>query len=401
VFRRRRIAVFGALAVVLGGAAYVPTTAAADVPDAVASVVAAPPVTQPAAAPDFPDYGRGAIGAVGFDGVLASSGDQGAFPMASITKVVTALVVLDAKPLGAGEQGPEIDFTSADVDAYNQVLAENGSVQPVRAGLVLTERQVLETVLIPSANNYAISLARWAYGSVESYLAAARSWLDAHGLEDTTVVDANGLSTGNTSTPADLVELGKLALAHPALAEIVAMPASSAPDVGQFSNTNKLLGTDGVDGIKTGTTDAAGACLLFSTDVTVGSSTVTLVGVILGAPTHPILNQGVLALLDSVAPGFHEVTLATAGEEYADYSTEWGESASAVAGQTATALTWSDTPIAAEVTTEPVDEAQKGAQVGHVDFTVGDQTFTVPLTLDETIDGPDLWWRLTNPPWTR
>ena len=136
VFRRRRIAFFGGLAVVLGGAVYVPAAAVADVPEAVASVVAAPPATQPAVVPDFPDYGRGAVGAVGFEGVLAASGDQSAFPMASITKVVTALVVLEAKPLEAGEQGPDIEFTADDVEVYNQVLAQNGSVQPVRAGTV-------------------------------------------------------------------------------------------------------------------------------------------------------------------------------------------------------------------------------------------------------------------------
>lgn len=401
VFRRRRIAAFSGLAVALGAGVYVPTAAAADVPDAVAVVSAPALEASPAAVVDFPDYGRGAIGAVGFDGVLAASGDQGSFPIASITKVVTALVVLDAKPLPAGEQGPQIAFTQADVDAYQEVLAQNGSLQPVRAGMVLTQRQAMETMLIPSANNYAISLARWAYGSVDSYLSAARTWLDAHGLADTAVVDTNGLSSENRSTPADLVELGKLALAHPALAEIVALPSSSAPDVGQFANTNKLLGTDGIDGIKTGTTAEAGACLLFSTDVAVGTATVTLVGVILGAPTHPVLNQGVLALLESVSPGFHELTLATAGEPYANYSTRWGETAQAVAEEDATVLTWSDTPVSASVITEPVDEAREGAEVGQVEFTVGSRTITVPLTLDEAIDSPDLWWRLTNPPWAR
>jgi len=64
-------------------------------------------------------------------------------------------------------------------------------------------------------------------------------------------------------------------------------------------------------------------------------------------------------------------------------------------------LSWSDTPISAEVTTGPVEEAQSGAQVGRVDFAVGDRTVTVPLTLEETIDGPDLWGRLSNPPWAR
>jgi D-alanyl-D-alanine carboxypeptidase (penicillin-binding protein 5/6) len=401
VFRRRRIAVFSALVVVLGAGVYLPSAAVADVPDAVAAVSTPAVPSTPAAVPDFPDFGRGAIGAVGWDAPLAAAGDQTQFPIASITKVVTALVVLDAKPLGAGEPGPDITFTDEDVDTYYDVLAQDGSLQPVSAGLVLSERQTLETMLIPSANNYAISLARWAYGSEDAYLAAARTWLDGHGLTDTVVVDPNGLSPGNVSTPANLVQLGMLALADPTVAAVVATPTATEPGVGAFENTNKLLGVDGVDGIKTGTTDEAGACLLFSTDVTVGSHTVTLVGAILGAPDHDVLDQAVLALLASVTPGFEEVTLVTQGDEFASYSTEWGEKADAVAAKTESVLTWSDTPVTAEVTAKPVEAAAKGADVGSVVFAVGSQTITVPLELDARIDAPDFWWRVAHPPWTR
>jgi D-alanyl-D-alanine carboxypeptidase (penicillin-binding protein 5/6) len=401
VYRRRRALVFGTLAVLLAGGVYVPTAAAADVPDAPA-VIAAPdvPATE-AVEPDFPDFGRGAIGAIGFDGVLASSGDQGPFPIASITKVVTALVVLDAKPLGAGEDGPDIEFTDADVQIYNDVLAQNGSLQPVSAGMVLTQRQTMETMLIPSANNYAESLARWAYGSRDAYLTAARAWLDSHQLTDTVVEDANGLSPSNRSTPADLVALGELALADPTVAAIVAMPAAVEPGIGTIENTNQLLGTSGVDGIKTGTTDEAGACLLFSTDIPVGGETVTVVGAILGAADHDVLDDAVVALLASVTPGFHEVPLVHKGDPYAEYSTEWGSEATAVAAESRSVLTWSDTPVTAEVSARPLESGAAGEDIGSVTFTVGDREYEVPLELDASLADPDLWWRVTNPPWAR
>lgn len=401
IYRRRRALVFGTLAVLLAGGVYVPTAAAADVPDAPA-VIAAPdvPATE-AVEPDFPDFGRGAIGAIGFDGVLASSGDQGPFPIASITKVVTALVVLDAKPLGAGEDGPDIEFTDADVQIYNDVLAQNGSLQPVSAGMVLTQRQTMETMLIPSANNYAESLARWAYGSRDAYLTAARAWLDSHQLTDTVVEDANGLSPSNRSTPADLVALGELALADPTVAAIVAMPAAVEPGLGTIENTNQLLGTSGVDGIKTGTTDEAGACLLFSTDIPVGGETVTVVGAILGAADHDVLDDAVVALLASVTPGFHEVPLVHKGDPYAEYSTEWGSEATAVAAESRSVLTWSDTPVTAEVSARPLESGAAGEDIGSVTFTVGDREYEVPLELDASLADPDLWWRVTNPPWAR
>jgi D-alanyl-D-alanine carboxypeptidase (penicillin-binding protein 5/6) len=404
VYRRRRIAAAIVLVLTLGivaVAVYVPTAASAEVPDAV------PAVTTPSIAPTapvlpaFPPYGRGAIGAVGFDGVLGSSGEQTRFPMASITKVVTAMTVLSAKPLAEGEQGPDIDFTQADVDIYYEVLAQNGSLQPVSDGVVMSQRQVLETMLIPSANNYAESLAAWAFGSVDAYLAAARAWLDSKGLADTVVVDTNGLSAGDVSTPANLVELGKLALADPVVASIVSMSTATEPYVGEIDNTNKLLGIDGVDGIKTGTTDEAGACLLFSTDVQVGDQSITVVGVILGADSHPELNQGVLALLESVTPGFQQVTLVTQGDPYATYTTEWGETATAVAAESKSVVTWSDEPVTAQVAAQDVEAATAGAEVGSVTFTVGDEQVVVPLILEAAIDAPDFWWRIQNPPWTR
>ncbi|BDI22435.1 hypothetical protein L3i23_12110 [Herbiconiux sp. L3-i23] len=404
IYRRRRIAAVVALVLTLGivsVAVYVPSAASADVPDAVAEVTTPAFAPAPAVQAAFPGYGRGAIGAVGFDGVLASSGEQTRFPMASITKVVTALVVLSAKPLAEGEQGPEIEFGPADVDIYYDVLAQNGSLQPVSDGIVMSQRQVLETMLIPSANNYAESLAIWAFGSVDAYLQAARAWLDSKGLTDTVVVDTNGLSAGDVSTPANLVELGKLALADPVVASIVSTRTATEPYVGEIDNTNKLLGIAGVDGIKTGTTDEAGACLLFSTDVQVGASSVTVVGVILGADTHPELNESVLALLESVTPGFREVTLTTAGQQYGSYTTAWGETAVAVAGETRTVLTYSDEPIVAAVAASPVESGAAGTDVGSVTFTVGDEQVTVPLLLDQAVDAPDFWWRMSNPPWSR
>ncbi len=120
------------------------------------------------------------------------------------------------------------------------------------------------------------------------------------------------------------MKLGELALQTPVLAEIVAMPhAEIPPAIGGVDNSNKLLGTHGVDGIKTGTTDDA-ANLLYSADYPVGDTTVTIVGgVLLNADDHAQIRTAVAALLDSVAPGFHRITALTAGTELASYTTPW------------------------------------------------------------------------------
>lgn len=399
VHRRRRVfvGILGVLLLALIGAGiYVPVTLAAPLPSAAAVLTPPAPVRNPPVVATFPGFGRGALGAVGFDGVLASSGSQKPGPIASITKVITALVVLDAKPLAVGEQGPTITFTDADIAIYYRVLAQNGSLAPVAAGVTMSQRQVLETMLLPSANNYAQSLATWAFGSVDAFLVAARSWLDARGFTDTRLLDSNGLSDGNVSTPANLVEIGKLALANPVLSTIVATPVATEPYVGKIANTNTLLGTAGVDGIKTGTSDFA-AFLLFSADFPVGSSTVTVVGVILDAKDHAVLNSAVLTLLDSVRSGFREVTLTTKGQPYASYRTVWGQQATAVSTETRVVTVWSDTPITAAAVADPVRTAPVAALVGTVTFTVGKQTVSIPLGLDRPLAEPDGWWKLSNP----
>jgi D-alanyl-D-alanine carboxypeptidase (penicillin-binding protein 5/6) len=349
------------------------------------------------AQPAVPSYGASGIGMVGTDGLLAVGGSDEALPIASVSKIITALVVLDVKPIEAGAEGETLNFTSADVTIYNNYLAQNGSVKPVAAGDSLSQRDVMELMLIGSANNYARSLVNWAFGSEQEYVAAATQWLSEHGMTSTSISDATGMSPLNTSVPADLVTLGELAIADPLLAEIVSQKSVTVGDIGTFSNTNKLLGIDGIDGIKTGTLDEAGACLLFSADVQVGDQTVTLVGVVLGGPDHSAVNSAVRSLLESVVGGFHEVTLATAGQSFASYSTAWGDTTDVVAAQDRSMVVWSDTPITATVTTDDIAVVESGTGVGSVSFVAGTQQVDVPLVTTESIEDPGAGWRLAHP----
>ena len=400
VYRRRRIVVFTALGLVLalltGAGVYTANALGAPIPAAAPEVVDPPAVAAAAQQLALPGFGGYAVGAVGFDGLLAAGNESAQAPIASIAKVVTALVLLDEHPIPAGEGGPEIAYTDADVAIYWAMVAQNGSVAPVQAGATLTLRESLEALLLPSGNNYGVSLANWAFGSEAAYAERAQAWLAEHGLTATRIVDSSGLSLENVSTPADLVRLGQLALEDPTLAEIVATQSIAIPELGALENSNKLLGTHGVDGIKTGTTDDA-ANLLFSADVAVGSSSVTIVGVLLGGVDHATVRGAVAALLDSVAPGFHEVAPLQAGQVLASYSTPWGDTATARATDGATVVVWSDTPVDVAVEAEPLTLAADGARIGVAIVTAGSQRIEVPLELDGTVDDPGMWWRLQNP----
>jgi D-alanyl-D-alanine carboxypeptidase (penicillin-binding protein 5/6) len=397
IYRRRRIVVFGGLLLVLSALFYLPMTLLAPLRAAEPIV---PELVAEAGTPvdlDFPGYGASAIGAVDFTGVLATSGTDKALPMASITKIVTALVTLEKHPLGVDEAGASVTMTDADVGYHTAYLRVNGQVAPVHAGEVYTERELLDLALIESANNYATSLAVWAFGSESAYVTAANDWVEAHNLPSLVIVDSTGLNPGNRATATDLIELGRIALADPLVRAIVGTEKVTIHDIGLVENSNELLGHHGVTGIKTGTLDDYGANLLFSGDYLVGSTTVTVIGVVLGGTDHPTIDAAIADLLVTVKEGFHEVDVSDVGEDFAGYTTAWGQTAEAEARAEAVLLTWGDTPVTAEATIEPVRIEKAGARVGEVVFTAGERSITVPLVLSRAITDPGLGWRLTHP----
>jgi serine-type D-Ala-D-Ala carboxypeptidase (penicillin-binding protein 5/6) len=400
VYRRRRIVAFGVLAVILGllvgGGVYTSSALGAPIPVAEPAVDDPAPVAAEAQAVVQPGFGTWAVGAVGFDGLMAEGGPDTSMPMASIAKVITALVVLEEHPIAEGEAGPDIAYTEADIDIYWDMVAQNGSVAPVVAGSTLSLKESLEAMMLPSGNNYSISLANWAFGSVDAYLERANAWLAEHELTRTRVVDTSGLSLDDVSTAAELVRLGEIALENPTLAEIVATQSVLIPELGTIENSNRLLGKHGVDGIKTGTTDDA-ANLLFSADVAVGSTSVTLVGVVLGGETHALVREAVAGLIDSIGPGFHEVSAFEAGRPLAAYATPWGDSAEARTAEGVTVVVWADTPVDVAVDADALRLIDEGAEVGTATVTAGSQVIDVPLVLDGSLEDPGAWWRLSNP----
>jgi D-alanyl-D-alanine carboxypeptidase (penicillin-binding protein 5/6) len=405
--RRRITGLIVAVVVFALVATYVAVTLTA--PVGAATVVARnPAVVQPVAASIvLPADGESAVSVAGADdyigstasGILASSGGDHPLPMASISKIITALVVLNAKPLGASGTGPTINFTRPETELYEKYFALNATIAPMPIGTSMSEYDALETMLVPSACNYAEALAEWAYGSDGAFLYATRVWLKAHGLTGTTMIEPTGLDARNTSTPTDLITIGKLAMANPAIATIVGKPnVDAVPSLSNFINTNDLLGVDGVTGIKTGTLDSAGSDLLFSATETVGTpAPITITGVVLGGDSRAAVDSDVKALITSITGGFQTVQVGTQGAVVGTYSTPWGASASMVLAKSASALVWSNTKITSTLSTTSPGNARNGQSVGSITYVAGKTTVTVPVVLKGSIAGPSAWWRLTHP----
>jgi D-alanyl-D-alanine carboxypeptidase (penicillin-binding protein 5/6) len=233
-------------------------------PDAGASTPGAgtsDPQEERLAAVSWPADGTSAAD-IGGTGVLAGPGATRPVPIASVAKLMTAYVILHDHPLPAGGSGPDITVQPSEAAAYPSQARDGDSLVPVAAGETLTERQALEALLLPSADNMAWILARWDAGSQAAFVARMNDTADRLGMTGTSYTDPSGLDSSTTSTAADQVRLGMAAMQVPGLAAITAMSTADVPVAGVVRNYNTLLGQDGIVGLKTGSTQAAGGCVL-------------------------------------------------------------------------------------------------------------------------------------------
>ncbi|MEU2204686.1 hypothetical protein AB0P19_10380 [Microbacterium oleivorans] len=350
-------------------------------------------LTGAASAIAWPAEGESAVGITGF--APAASSETPA-QMASTTKLVTALVILDQAPLAAGEQGPEYAFTYADRLEYWDYVGQNQSALNVPDDGSLTEYQMLQGMLIASASNYADRLATDAFGSVEEYVTAANAWLAENGLDGITVTDASGYDRGNVATPAAMVALAEKALANPVIAEIVATETAELPGAGEFENTNALLGTDGVVGLKTGSY-AGYYNLVAARTVDLGGGPTALFASVAGAPTDGARVDDTEALLDAVAQEASVTSTLPAGTVVAEVTTAWGAKTTLVTDEDAELHLWNGATATAEASFDIEADAAAGADAGTLVLSGPADQVEVPVSVKTAISGPDPWWRLTHP----
>ena len=241
-----------------------------------------------------------AAAAVG-GGALHSSGTTRPAPIASLAKVMTALVVLHSRPISAQDPGFTITITSYDVADTAQRRSEGQSVVAVVAGERLTERQALQALLLPSANNIAIALARAVSGSTEAFVSEMNAEAQRLRMSSTRYTDPSGYDAGTVSTSRDQLLLARAAMRIDAFAKIVRQSSAVLPAAGVVHNTDALLGHDGFVGIKTGSDQAAGGCFMFA--ALSGHRHRLIFGVVLGQRDGPLIAAALNAarqILDSV-----------------------------------------------------------------------------------------------------
>ncbi len=355
----------------------------------------------PAGSLKWPGQYQAAVSIMG-SSVMETHGKQQPAPTASTAKMITALVVLQQKPLRLGEKGPTVTLTANDAKIYKNYVAEDGSLVPVKAGEQISEYQMLQAMLLPSANNMADSLAIWAFGSLKNYQQAANQYLEENGLVETHAgKDASGFDPSTTSTAEDLVGVGKLVMQDRVLAQIVGQSsASGIPVVNNVRNVNFLLGQDNVIGVKTGNTDQAKGVFVSASRITVNDKPVTLVTALMGSPTIYTALSDSATLIKSAQANFKPVTVVKKGAVVANYRQPWGGSIYAISTKDLSLDAWGGSQITAKTHLRNISpNNHSGQTVGSVVIpkSAYNNLISVPVKLQDTPLQPSTWWRLTHP----
>lgn len=349
----------------------------------------------------WPAQGQSVVEVEGL-GSLGVHGAQTPVPIASLTKVMTAYVILRDHPLSGKENGPSI---TVDAQAAKDAQSQDESTAPVRQGQTFSERQMLQLMLIPSGNNIARLLARWDAGTQDAFVAKMKQAAASLGMSHTTYTGASGFESSTQSTAVDQLALARAVMANDVFRSVVAMPNVDIPGVGRIYNNNNDLVNYGVVGIKTGSSTPAGGALMWAARRTVQGKSQLILGVVLQQRGGTTVNDSLQlalqrsqSLINSVQHGLTSVTIVKKGEVVGQVDDGLGGRTPVVASKDLTAIGWPG--MSAELTISALPSgiphsAKAGTAVGTLSFGSGPARTSVPVTLQSDLKEPSFGTKLT------
>ncbi|MEU9793018.1 D-alanyl-D-alanine carboxypeptidase [Streptomyces sparsogenes] len=350
----------------------------------------------------WPDQGQSAVEVEGV-GSLGTSGAQKPVPIASVTKVMTAYVVLKSHPLKVSQKGPSIRI---DAQADKEAGSEDESRVPVKEGQTYTERQMLEMLLIPSGNNIARLLARWEAGSEKAFVKKMNDAAKDLGMKNTVYTDPSGFVATTKSTASDQLKLARAVMQSEAFRAVVATPNVKIPGLKDtIYNNNNLLVKPGVIGIKTGSSTPAGGALMWGAEKTVDGKKQRILGVVLEQRAPGILQNSLdlvqensYKLITAVQDGLTSATVVKKGEVVGHVDDGLGGTTPVVATKDLTAIGWGGLEVELKLTdggkTVP-HSAKAGTVVGELTVGSGPGEVKVPVALQNDLSEPSFGAKLT------
>ena len=353
-------------------------------------------VRLPGAAPAFawPREGQAALEVRGV-GVVREPARQRPVPIASVAKVMTAYLTLREHPLAVGAEGFSITITPAEAAEEREREALDESVVPVQAGERLSEREALEALLLPSANNVAALLAVHDAGTVGAFVARMNATARRLGMTSTRYTDPSGFEASTVSTAQDQLRLARAAMAVPALAAIADEASARLPVAGRVYNYDALVGREGFVGLKTGSDSAAGGCLVFARRVEIAGRRLTVLGVVLGQRSGGYVEAALASarrLASSVAASVRVRTLLPRGTRVLRASASDGHWTDAATASALRGLGWGGLafPVSVRAGTHG-RSVRAGERLATVSVAPSATTGALALA---PLRGPSLGWRL-------
>ncbi|MDT0347033.1 serine hydrolase [Streptomyces litchfieldiae] len=350
----------------------------------------------------WPDSGQAAMDVEGL-GTFGSSGEQEPVPIASVAKVMTAYVIMRDHPMAEDTDGTEIPVDQQAED--DAALEEEGeSTVEVEAGTSITQREAMQAIMIASANNVARLLARWDAGSEEEFVDKMNEAAAELGMEDTTYTDPSGLNDDTVSTARDQTILAKAVMDDPVFRQVVRMPSYVDSAGATHYNWNGLVPVNNVIGIKTGTTSAAGGCLMFAAIQEVDGTEQLIVGAVLGQPPRPSDNSILGQALD-VGDGLirfaqgelTDAPVLSAGDVVGEVDDGLGGTTPVVVTEDVRAVGWAGLDVRLVLTAGEggvPSSAEAGTEVGSLVLGSGPAEVRVPVALGADLSEPGFSSRL-------
>ena len=214
--------------------------------------------------------------------VVAASPNQPRVPIASLTKLMTAWVVLQQFPIAYDQKGPCTVVNAADVAFFHENLSIQESTAKIRLGEVLCEGTLLRGLFVHSAGDYAMLLVQLTRMSQSKFINTMNVDALSLGLSQTHYADFTGISPQDLSTAQDVVRITvDLMTSEPVIDSIAALTKVRLPVAGELGSYTPFIGTDGVVGVKSGYTLASGGCVAMAINVMLGGIIVPTYEVVL------------------------------------------------------------------------------------------------------------------------
>ncbi|MEU7727845.1 hypothetical protein AB0B78_21785 [Streptomyces sp. NPDC040724] len=350
----------------------------------------------------WPAEGQAYMAAAGL-GTLGQSGEQKPVPIASVTKSMTAYIILRDHPMKKGEQGAmiDVDKTAETEGKKNNSTDNESTLDTVKEGEKISEYDAIAALMIPSANNIARLLARWDSGSQEAFVKKMNDTAKELGMTNTTYTDPSGLDATTVSTAEDQVKLGLKLVEMEALLDITKKTSWVDPSGKNWRNWNGLTGATGALGIKTGTTTKAGGNLLFAAQKKVGKTNQLIVGAVLGQHKAPIIDSVLAAskqLMLETQKVLDGATVVKKGEVVGYVDDGLGGRTPVVATADVQAVGWASLTVDVKLADgggKMPQTATAGTEVGVLTVGEGASQVKVPVALQSDLAAPGIGSKLT------